>query len=106
QRQLADRAIVRPGKPMQIDSGGRVDVLEGQGPAALVVENHQARPVLARVPGLNLVKEFALRLWHVVVLANEYCLVALVLDLRLEAGDVGAAKHVAVHEDGPAPETG
>src|SRR5206468_6104090 len=62
--------------------------------------------VLARVPGLNLVEEFALRLRCVVVLADDYCLVSLLLDLRLEPGEVGAAKHVAVHEDRPAPETG
>src|SRR5947207_4147143 len=105
QRQLADGAILRPGKPMQIESWRRVDVLDGQGPAALVVENHQARPVLARVPGLNLVEKFALRLRHVVMLANDYCLVSLLLDVRLEPGEIGAAKHVAVHADGPAPDT-
>src|SRR5947208_16752866 len=88
QRQLADGAILRPRKPMQIESWRRVDVLDGQGPAALVVETHQARPVLARVSGLHPFDEFALRHHHVDVLSDDYRPGAVLLDLRLEPSRV------------------
>jgi hypothetical protein len=99
-RDLADQRIVlEPLELMQLQSAGGVDVLRRQRPAAGVVEQHDARPVLLAVGGLRCAEELGGLDRPMVMLDTHHR--AVVIAQRPEAGDVLAHEHVAVHEHRP-----
>lgn len=66
--------VVRPLELVQVHCARRVDVIRRQAARShsVAVEEHQARPVLARVAGLLLVEELSFRRRLIVVLHDEH----------------------------------
>src|SRR5258706_8768810 len=101
-RQAANGFLVaQPIESVQIKSRSAVDIINSQVLTALVVEDHEARPVFSRVHGLDVVEEFPLSTWSVVVLANQDRLAGLASYFLRDDGEIHLAEHVAVHEHRP-----
>jgi hypothetical protein len=100
-RERADQRLVRqPLELVQVEAARPVHVLQRQRPAARVVHQHQARPVLLLVHRLLVAEELPPPRRHVLVLDHLHG-VAVVAQLP-EPREVVAHQDVRVGEDGPA----
>ena len=66
--------ITQPFKLVQLKTSSSLYIVRSQGSTLLIIHQHKTRPIFLWINCLCLVQEFCLRLWHVIVLTNLYCI--------------------------------